>query len=88
VLADIKPSRYVPIWWLVLPPSDADTIDWIYDLGYCDALSFFAKEGLLEACTHREGNDAHPHACRYVSRHTFPYVYSILDVLASCVRDL
>ena len=36
--ADIKPSRYVPAWWALLPPSDPDTIDWLYDLGYCDGL--------------------------------------------------
>jgi predicted acylesterase/phospholipase RssA len=31
--ADIKPSRYVPVWWVVLPPSNPHTIDWLYDLG-------------------------------------------------------
>ena len=38
--ADIKPSRYVPAWWALLPPSDPDTIDWLYDLGYCDGLKW------------------------------------------------
>jgi hypothetical protein len=27
--ADIKPSRYVPAWWALLPPSDPKTVDWV-----------------------------------------------------------
>jgi len=29
--ADIKPSRYVPAWWALLPSSDPDTLDWLYE---------------------------------------------------------
>lgn len=61
--ADIKPSRYVPLWWLVLPPSDPEAIDWVYDLAYCDALDFLRAQGLL-TCDHRDQDEAHTHACR------------------------
>ncbi|RLN44510.1 hypothetical protein BBJ29_008014 [Phytophthora kernoviae] len=36
--ADIRPSRYVPAWWSMYPPSQRD-MQWLYDLGYEDALS-------------------------------------------------
>ena len=35
--ADIKPSRYVPLWWAIVPPKSPDTIDWLYRLGWEDA---------------------------------------------------
>eukprot|EP00808_Paulinella_micropora_P011479 g42093.t1 len=37
--ADIKPSRYVPVWWSVYPPG-RDNYMWLYRLGYCDALDW------------------------------------------------
>jgi hypothetical protein len=40
--ADIRPSRYVPLWWSFFPPKDEDTIEWLYHLGQEDAISFFA----------------------------------------------
>ena len=39
--ADIKPSRYVPLWWSFFPPKDEDTIEWLYLLGQEDAMTFF-----------------------------------------------
>mmetsp|Transcript_27264 Transcript_27264/g.35760 ORF Transcript_27264/g.35760 Transcript_27264/m.35760 type:complete len:404 (+) Transcript_27264:174-1385(+) len=48
--ADIKPSRYVPMHWAVLPPSNPSTIDWLFDLGYKDALEWMSKNGY--SCTH------------------------------------
>jgi hypothetical protein len=47
---DIKPSRYVPLWWALLPPSDNDTIDWVYKLGYDDAMKWILdrQEGNLD----------------------------------------
>jgi hypothetical protein len=38
---DIKPSRYVPLWWALFPPNNRETVDWVYRLGYEDARSFF-----------------------------------------------
>jgi len=43
---DIKPSRYVPPWWAMVPPKSRDTIDWTYNLGWDDAMAFIAKKGL------------------------------------------
>lgn len=40
---DIKPSRYVPLWWALLPPNDNETIDWVYKLGYDDAQSWISN---------------------------------------------
>lgn len=34
--SDIKPSRYVPLWWAVYPPSKEE-FQWVYELGYRDA---------------------------------------------------
>ncbi|CAM9093615.1 unnamed protein product, partial [Chrysoparadoxa australica] len=53
--ADIKPSRYVPVGWALVPPNDnGATVDWLYDLGYCDALSWIQQRGWLGACNHSE----------------------------------
>jgi hypothetical protein len=41
--ADIKPSRYVPLWWSFLPPRSVDTIDWLYSLGYEDCITYLEK---------------------------------------------
>ncbi|CAN0527580.1 unnamed protein product, partial [Ectocarpus sp. 8 AP-2014] len=43
--ASIRPSRYVPLSWIALPPNDPGAIDWLYDLGYRDALFWMANEG-------------------------------------------
>ena len=40
--ADIKPSRYVPLWWSFFPPKDEDTIEWLYHLGQEDMARFIA----------------------------------------------
>ena len=50
---DIKPSRYVPLWWAFLPPRSADTVDWLYSLGFNDALDYFKKRGLEETSRSR-----------------------------------
>ncbi|CAM9441323.1 unnamed protein product [Heterosigma akashiwo] len=55
--ADIKPSRYVPAIWAALPPKDPSTIDWLFDLGYKDCLSWMAKNGYAHTCTHCEDGD-------------------------------
>lgn len=41
--ADIRPSRYVPIWWAFYPPKRAD-FEWIFGLGYDDACSWLQRE--------------------------------------------
>ncbi|DAZ94136.1 TPA: hypothetical protein N0F65_010380 [Lagenidium giganteum] len=43
--ADIKPSRYVPMWWAIYPPSQRD-VEWLFHLGYEDGLTWIAKSGL------------------------------------------
>ncbi len=45
---DIKPSRYVPLWWAFLPPNHNDTMDWLYGLGYEDTMNYIKKRGILE----------------------------------------
>jgi len=37
---DIKPSRYIPFWWALIPPNSPETIEWIYALGYEDGLTY------------------------------------------------
>lgn len=46
---DIKPSRYVPFWWAVIPPKSADTIDWLYNLGWEDAMRFIDEKQLPDS---------------------------------------
>ena len=43
---DIKPSRYVPLWWAFLPPKSNDTVDWVYNLGYEDAMKYFDERNI------------------------------------------
>lgn len=44
--ADIKPSRYVPLWWSFLPPNCPNTVDWLYNLGWEDANNYFDSRGI------------------------------------------
>jgi hypothetical protein len=37
---DIKPSRYVPLWWALFPPNSPAAVDWVYELGYNDAVNW------------------------------------------------
>jgi hypothetical protein len=37
---DIKPSRYVPLWWALFPPNSPKTVDWLFDLGYNDGVNW------------------------------------------------
>ena len=59
--ADIKPSRYVPLWWAFFPPQSKDTIDWLYALGYEDCASYLEKNipGLEMT---RQGIQRNPHS--------------------------
>ncbi|KAG6584696.1 putative patatin-like phospholipase [Phytophthora cinnamomi] len=43
--ADIRPSRYVPPWWSMYPPSPRE-MRWLYDLGYEDGLAWCVRQGL------------------------------------------
>jgi hypothetical protein len=50
--------RYVPVWWAFLPPPNPSTIDWLYDLGYKDALTWMQARGLGYCCDHcTDSND-------------------------------
>ena len=48
--ADIRPSRYVPLWWALYPPRRVD-FEWIYSLGYDDARSVLAAAHTRRPCT-------------------------------------
>lgn len=50
--ADIRPSRYVPLSWIALAPRDPGAVDWLYDLGYRDALFWMAGKGIVHTCKH------------------------------------
>jgi hypothetical protein len=43
---DIRPSRYVPFWWGLVPPKSTETIDWLYNLGWEDAMAFIDSKSL------------------------------------------
>lgn len=43
--ADIKPSRYVPMWWALFPPSPRN-VEWLFDLGYEDGLAWILEQDL------------------------------------------
>ena len=60
--ADIRPSRYVPLWWALYPPRKED-FAWVYLLGYDDARSWLQRlhskaKQRREAKKHRRGNGA------------------------------
>ena len=48
---DIKPSRYVPFWWAAFPPKSVDTVDWLYNLGWEDAMEFIESRRLDEVAS-------------------------------------
>lgn len=59
--ADIKPSRYVPLWWGLLPPNDNDTIDWVYHLGWSDGLKWLEMQGIdISIATNEPKRNHHP----------------------------
>lgn len=43
---DIKPSRYVPFWWGLLPPTTDETVDWLYNLGFDDGINYVKNRGI------------------------------------------
>lgn len=43
---DIKPSRYVPLWWTFAPPYSKRNIDWLYNLGIKDCVTYLESRGL------------------------------------------
>ncbi|CAM9643182.1 unnamed protein product, partial [Phaeothamnion confervicola] len=69
--ADIKPSRYVPLWWAFFPPGDPATVEWQFDLGYRDALAYARGGGACSAadCTMRRRLPPHafdsPRRCSF-----------------------
>jgi predicted acylesterase/phospholipase RssA len=64
--ADIRPSRYVPAWWSLLPPSHSGTVDWLYDLGFCDTLRWMRTVNLEAKCAARCRKDpSDPLSCRH-----------------------
>ncbi|TFJ82081.1 hypothetical protein NSK_006746 [Nannochloropsis salina CCMP1776] len=64
--ADIRPSRYVPAWWSLLPPSHSGTVDWLYDLGFCDTLRWMRSVNLESKCAARCRKDpSDPLSCRH-----------------------
>mmetsp|Transcript_2218 Transcript_2218/g.2311 ORF Transcript_2218/g.2311 Transcript_2218/m.2311 type:complete len:434 (+) Transcript_2218:169-1470(+) len=47
--ADIKPSRWVPIWWAIVPPRSSETVDWLYRLGYEDTCRWIDNHPYLSS---------------------------------------
>lgn len=43
---DIKPSRYIPLWWTFLPPKNTDTVEWLYKLGFEDCINYMKQRGI------------------------------------------
>lgn len=73
---DIKPSRYVPLWWALFPPNSRETVDWLYRLGYDDAHAFFSSRSLgskgIEREEVRERRSSHPFDVpKRISMHRF-----------------
>lgn len=74
---DIKPSRYVPLWWAFLPPKSSDTIDWLYNLGFQDMLTYLDKRSIPASPRARPAiqelaKNAHPYDTpRRISMHRF-----------------
>jgi len=56
---DIRPSRYVPPWWALVPPRNEDTVDWQYDLGFQDGLRFI-RDREIAASTDATSHLAEP----------------------------
>jgi len=86
---DIRPSRYVPPWWAALPPKNIETVDWTYNLGFDDAMAYFAKRGITPTASPRarpeladfRRDKKHPFDTpRRINYHRF-LGYDILDVL-------
>ncbi|KAK9819058.1 hypothetical protein WJX81_001935 [Elliptochloris bilobata] len=44
--ADIKPSKYIPFWWCVLPPAP-DKLRGLYKLGYRDAVMWLSQNSRI-----------------------------------------
>ncbi len=57
---DIKPSRYVPLWWAFVPPNSPDTIDWLYNLGYEDGMKFIEKKTGISNPNNKLKRNPHP----------------------------
>ncbi len=51
---DIKPSRYVPIWWAFLPPNANETCDWLYGLGFEDGMRYIERRQILQHIRRKE----------------------------------
>lgn len=75
---DIKPSRYVPLWWALFPPNNGETVDWIYNLGYEDARRWFSSGGRKAECDSTLSEQTGPTRCshpfdtpRRISMHRF-----------------
>ncbi|CAM9761677.1 unnamed protein product [Choristocarpus tenellus] len=58
--ANIRPSRYIPLWWFPIPPQDPNTVDWVYDLGYRDTLHWMSQEGIHHVCKHHQATQNLP----------------------------
>lgn len=48
--SDIKPSKFVPIWWSFLPPS-TNELEELFYLGVSDTLAYLSKEDVMQKFT-------------------------------------
>jgi len=59
---DIKPSRYVPIWWSFFPPKDKGTVEWLYKLGWEDCMAYIRSRGIpINEMTKTRRRASHPY---------------------------
>lgn len=64
--SDIRPSRYVPLWWSLMPPTDPNTVEWLYNLGWEDAMKYIRSRGIPL-------NSKNPNLARVYAKHKHPY---------------
>jgi hypothetical protein len=59
---DIKPSRYVPVWWSFFPPKDKATVEWLYKLGWEDCMTYIRSRGIpIDHLAQTQDRESHPY---------------------------
>jgi hypothetical protein len=59
---DIKPSRYVPVWWSFFPPKDKPTVEWLYKLGWEDCMAYIRSRGIpIDHLAQTQDRESHPY---------------------------
>eukprot|EP00299_Pterocystis_sp_00344_P014038 c6943_g1_i1.p1 GENE.c6943_g1_i1~~c6943_g1_i1.p1 ORF type:complete len:391 (+),score=75.08 c6943_g1_i1:66-1175(+) len=86
--ADIKPSRYLPVWWAVYPPRVED-FEWVFDLGYNDAQDWIEHHtnAANRPTLRRQSSRLWPHRQSGSFERFFGY-RSVLKVIPSTFFDM